>query len=57
MGLTSARHKHVKFMVINVIKKHGLKTGIATDRNGINREPHCKDLFPVKVRPGLMLTK
>ena len=41
LGLTSARHQHVKFTVIgNVIKKHGLNTAITVDRNGINKEPH-----------------
>ena len=58
LGLSSSRHEHIKFNTIdNVIKKHGPKTAITTDRNGINKEPHCKDLFAVKVRAGLMLTK
>ena len=56
MGHTSAHHMHVKFTEINVIKKHGSKTGIATDRNGINKKPHCKDLFAVKVTAGLTPT-
>ena len=46
LGLTSERHQHVKFTLINnVIKKHGPKMGIATDSNDPEKEPSCKDLF------------
>ena len=57
LGLTSGRHKHVKFTVIGVIKKLGSKDSITTDCNGNDKEPVCEDLFLVKVRPGLTLTK
>ena len=41
LGLSSSRHEHLKFNTIdNVIKKYGPKSAIATDRNGINKEPH-----------------
>ena len=49
LGLTSARHEHVKFTVIDIIKKYGSKTNIATD---INKEPVLKDLFPPKASSG-----
>ena len=40
VGSHSARHEHVKITVINIIKKYGSKTNIATD---INMEPVLKD--------------
>ena len=49
LGLTSARHEHIKFAVIGVIKKYGSKTNIATD---INKERVLKDLFPPKASSG-----
>ena len=48
-GLTAARHEHVKFTVIDIIKKYGSRTNITTD---INKEPVLKDLFPPKVSSG-----
>ena len=51
-GRTVARHEHVKFTVIDMIKKYGSKTNIATD---INKEPVCEDLFPPKGRLGVKL--
>ena len=43
------RHEHVKFTVIDIIKKYGSKANIATD---INKEPVLKDLFLPKVSSG-----
>ena len=48
-GLTAARHEHVKFTVIDIIKKYGSRTNITTD---INKEPVLKDLFPPKASSG-----
>ena len=55
MGLTSARHKHVKFTVIGVIKKFGSKDAITSDYNCNDKEPLCEDLFPPKGRLGVKL--
>ena len=58
LGLSSSRHEHLNFNTIdNVIKKLGQNTANTADRSGINKEPHGKDRFAVKVRPGLTLTK
>ena len=46
---TAARHEHVKFTVIDIIKKYGSKINIVTD---INKEPVLKDLFLPKVSSG-----
>ena len=57
-GLSSSRQEHLKFNTIGQRhQKARPKTAITTDRNGINKEPHCKDLFTVKVSAGLTLTK
>ena len=48
-GRTAARHEHVKFTVIAVIKKYKSKTNITTD---IKKEPILEDLFPPKVSSG-----
>ena len=49
LGLTSARHEHVKFKMIDIIKKYGSKNNIATN---INKKLICEDIFPPKVSSG-----
>ena len=51
-GRTAARHEHVKFTVIGVIKKYPSKNSIITECNGKDKEPVCEDLFPPKASSG-----
>jgi len=43
MGMTSSRHKHLKFSVVNVIKRLGSKTTIVADK-----EPIVSNYYPLK---------
>jgi hypothetical protein len=42
-GMTSARHQHLKFSVVNIIKRYGSKTTIVHDT-----EPVIADFYPIK---------
>ena len=57
LGQSSGRHEALKFTLIDLIKRLGVKTAITTDRRAPDKEPHCKDLFPERARNGHTLTK